>query len=426
MKHASSIMLLGTVVGLALASSPAQAQVWKRVKEKVKEKVNEKVEATADTAVDKGVDAAAEKVKCVFSDKACIAKAQAAGQEVVLTDKGGQALPADQQPAQKAAPPSPNPGEGAWANYDFVPGERVLFKEDFTADRVGNFPQRLELIEGNAEVVTWNGGRWFRLTTDPTVFAVPLPEVLPSRFTMEFQVTMPWWGMVIGGAQDDLASGSHSTIELGCCAVGVGGSSSSLTDARPLFDLGQDGINGHLFNVRIQGDGKYLKVYLEEKRLANIPNADFTRSNKVYFSVRPSEDKPVMFGPVSINAGGTPMYEAIMQNGRFATQGILFDVDSDRIRPESTPTLSEIADMLKSHGDLKILIEGHTDNTGDAAHNQTLSERRAAAVQAYLTTKGGIDGARLSSKGFGASKPAGSNATAEGRQANRRVELVKQ
>jgi len=149
------------------------------------------------------------------------------------------------------------------------------------------------------------------------------------------------------------------------------------------------------------------------------------RGNKLYVWLRPSRENPVMFGNISINAGGTPMYEAIMQNGRFATQGILFDVDSDRIRPESTPTLNEIADMMKAHTDLKILVEGHTDNTGDAAHNQTLSEQRAASVVKYLSTKGGIDASRLSSKGFGPTKPAKPNDTPEGRQANRRVELVK-
>ncbi len=52
------------------------------------------------------------------------------------------------------------PGEGAWSNYDFIPGERVLWAESFANDRVGNFPQRLELINGNMEVVEWNGGRW--------------------------------------------------------------------------------------------------------------------------------------------------------------------------------------------------------------------------------------------------------------------------
>ena len=94
-------------------------------------------------------------------------------------------------------------------------------------------------------------------------------------------------------------------------------------------------------------------------------------------------------------------------------------------RPESTPTLREIGEMLKTHADLRLTIEGHTDDVGDAKANQSLSEARAAAVKAHLVKEYGIDAARLEAKGFGASKPAVPNTTAEGRQQNRRVELVK-
>ncbi len=81
--------------------------------------------------------------------------------------------------------------------------------------------------------------------------------------------------------------------------------------------------------------------------------------------------------------------------------------------------------MLKEHADLKLTIEGHTDNVGKAESNQTLSEKRAAAVRQYLIDNYQIDGARLEAKGLGQTKPAGANDTAEGRQQNRRVELVK-
>lgn len=81
--------------------------------------------------------------------------------------------------------------------------------------------------------------------------------------------------------------------------------------------------------------------------------------------------------------------------------------------------------MLKAHPDLKLLIEGHTDNTGSAEINQSLSEKRAEAVKAYLVSTFGIDASRLEAKGFGASKPVASNDTPEGRQQNRRVELVR-
>jgi OmpA-OmpF porin, OOP family len=339
---------------------------------------------------------------------------------------------AQQPPSARAVT---NPGDGAWANYDFVPGEKILFREDFSRDRIGNFPRRLEFLNGNAEVVSWNDGRWLR-ATEWVAFAVPLPEVLPERFTLEFQVTLPWWGMIVyGGPDGELGDGDvaawnkkHHFLKLNCCEVGVkgpGDEGGSAKDARDLFDLGEAGIDGRLFDVRVQVDGRYVKMYLDEQRLANIPNADFKRTNALHFEIRASTQHAVMFGNLSVNAGGLDMYDALMADGRVVTQGILFDVDSDRLRPESTPTLREIAEMLRTHPELKISIEGHTDSTGDAARNQSLSERRSAAVRQYLTGTAQIAADRLGSHGFGSSRPVAPNETAEGRQQNRRVELVR-
>jgi outer membrane protein OmpA-like peptidoglycan-associated protein len=182
---------------------------------------------------------------------------------------------------------------------------------------------------------------------------------------------------------------------------------------------------GKMYRARVMADGKYMKLYVNDHRLANIPNTTGERSNKILFFADASAKLPALFGNFRIAAGGKKLYDAIAEKGRVATQGIYFDVGSDRIRPESTPTLKEISAMLTEHADLKLSIEGHTDNVGSAASNLSLSEKRAAAVVKYLVDAGGIASTRLSSKGLGASKPAASNDTPEGRQNNRRVELVK-
>lgn len=110
--------------------------------------------------------------------------------------------------------------------------------------------------------------------------------------------------------------------------------------------------------------------------------------------------------------------------GRARVYGINFDTDSDQIKDESRPTLDKIIGILRSKPDLKITVEGHTDSTSTPQHNQDLSERRAASVVKYLVA-GGIDAARLTSKGFGATKPVAGNDTELGRAQNRRVELAK-
>jgi outer membrane protein OmpA-like peptidoglycan-associated protein len=113
------------------------------------------------------------------------------------------------------------------------------------------------------------------------------------------------------------------------------------------------------------------------------------------------------------------------RDGRVATQGILFASGSDRIRPESTPTLNEIGKLLRDHPKLRIAIEGHTDSDGEDADNQDLSERRAAAVKSFLVQELDVDADRLQTAGFGETRPVADNTTPEGKQQNRRVELVR-
>ncbi len=111
--------------------------------------------------------------------------------------------------------------------------------------------------------------------------------------------------------------------------------------------------------------------------------------------------------------------------GRARVYGINFDTDSDQIKDESKPTLDKIVALLRAKSDWKLSIEGHTDSTSTPQHNQGLSERRAASVKNYLMTTG-IEGARLTTIGYGQSKPVASNDNPIGRAQNRRVELVKQ
>ncbi|MEO1321325.1 MAG: OmpA family protein, partial [Pseudomonadota bacterium] len=180
--------------------------------------------------------------------------------------------------------------------------------------------------------------------------------------------------------------------------------------------------------IRIMADGDYVKMYLDETRVVNVPNADIARGKQLHVHVvgEVSQEKPVYVDNVRVASGGREiLYERLMADGRFATQGILFATGSARIRPESTPTLKEIARTLNRYGDLRLRIEGHTDNTGSAATNTSLSKARAEAVLAYLVSAYDIAEDRLEAAGFGQDKPVGSHATPEGRQQNRRVELVR-
>lgn len=403
-RRSGQLAVAGLACVLLLVPAVAEAQLGglgRRLRDKAKERVEQKEEEAAERAVD-----AADPTTASSAAPAAEAPAASAG--------GSTAAPAGAAAAGGAAARQ-DPGTGAWANYDFVPGERVLFADDFTADRVGNFPRRFEFKSGNMEIVEWEGRRWLR--GESGEFLINLPETLPERFTLEFEL----WGH--GNAMQiafvDTTSGSEHRIEINAHSAylrsgsvqGEGSLGLKTTDA-PV-------------SIRIAVDGDYLKLYANEKRALNVPNAKLGRSNRIYVYLNGwSAEQPRMIANVRINAGGRELYDALSADGRVATQGILFDTGSDRIKPESTPTLQEIADMLTQHADLKLTIEGHTDNVGSAASNKSLSEQRAAAVKTYLVSKG-IDAARIETAGLGDTKPAAPNTTPEGRQQNRRVELVR-
>lgn len=117
--------------------------------------------------------------------------------------------------------------------------------------------------------------------------------------------------------------------------------------------------------------------------------------------------------------------QALLERGRADVYSIYFSFNSDEIREESAPTLEEIAEVLRRHPDWKLAIEGHTDSVASDRYNLELSEHRAAAVRNALVTTKGVAGARLTTAGFGESRPKDRNDTLEGRARNRRVELVR-
>lgn len=110
--------------------------------------------------------------------------------------------------------------------------------------------------------------------------------------------------------------------------------------------------------------------------------------------------------------------------GRVAIYGILFDTDKADLKPASLKPLGEMVKLMLSYPDLRIEIEGHTDNTGAQDHNMALSQHRADTVKSFLLLFGiGTD--RMTTKGYGPTKPVAGDDTEEGRAQNRRVELVK-
>lgn len=397
------VLLAGTP-----ATSASQIGALRKKAEEAKKKVEESAKKpAADTAKVKGTD----------STKASTAAS----------------------PPTTSAPTAAAPKQGTsveakvWDNYDFVPGNKVIFYTDFSEDRVGNFARGLKYVGGQLDVVERDGVKMLRSTARSTLL-IPVGKKLPERFTLEIDViapTEPCCGYEViafeGGAELDRGDASaeahwHSNV------VGmIGGGLPNSEVAHP--EAFQETLRGRVAHVRVLMDSGYFKMYTNERRMYNIPQFNFKRDSVIRVFVNGNADDNVAVFLTGIRVAESEtdvMYDALSAKGRWATQGILFASGKAELQPESRPVLKEIASTLKQHGDLRILIEGHTDNVGAAASNLTLSDARAAAVKAALVADFGIDGARITTKGFGDTKPAVPNASATGRAQNRRVEIVKQ
>lgn len=424
-----TIGLVVTLAAIPLVPFAADAQIVDRLKRVAKDAAQRELSSQVDRMV-------TEAIRCNLRDPACVKRAEDQGKPVVFTDDNGDVIKDnDGNPigdAETAEATVQGPGEGVWANYDFVPGDRVLFAEDYALEKVGDFPKRLRFLNGNMEVVDAGGTPWLRATSG-SAFAVELGDTLPERFTLEFPVLWSHgnqWMRVLFHPSDGKVVAPRRVGWYRQPHLQIDERNTGLFSFDRSAQQAVTPIKGKILNgpatIRLMADGRHVKVYVGENRVANVPQVDLGRATKIWFIVADASQKhPMYVGPIRVAGGGADLYDKLEAEGRVATQGILFDVDSDRIRPESTPTLAEIGRMLQEHPALRISIEGHTDGTGDDAHNQALSERRARSVRAVLIERYGIAEERLESSGLGETKPVATNDTPEGRQTNRRVELVK-
>jgi outer membrane protein OmpA-like peptidoglycan-associated protein len=147
-----------------------------------------------------------------------------------------------------------------------------------------------------------------------------------------------------------------------------------------------------------------------------------TTEESIYVDI--IEDKPMDERMVVVSA--EKMATSIETTGRIALYGITFDFNKADIKAESTPTLEQMAKLLRTIPTMKLLVVGHTDNVGGFDYNMNLSGKRAFAVVDELSGRYGIDARRLTPMGASFMAPVASNRTEDGRAKNRRVELVEQ
>jgi OmpA-OmpF porin, OOP family len=210
--------------------------------------------------------------------------------------------------------------------------------------------------------------------------------------------------------ETQLAKAGFETL-LACDTDACGGIPfSEAVDALPIPQMWVDGFNYRYFAGRKNDGGRETFVSL----IVSENNRDIY-AQLVVAELRAIENKMV---------DAAVMAKGLRDTGRIALYGIYFDTDRAEVKPESRPTLEQIAKLLTANVGLSVFIVGHTDNQGPHAYNLDLSRRRAEAIAAELVKNYGIGAPRLRTAGVGLLAPAGTNATEAGRALNRRVELV--
>ncbi len=331
-----------------------------------------------------------------------------------------------------------------YSKYDFVPGERVIFYDDFSQDNIGDFPA-LWNTNGSAEVVSSNlyAGRWMRYAGRSDIWTDSLLR-LPENYTIEFDV------IPIKGEEGRMAGYGFRLMQSinarawdGGAVPGKAGFASGVEYfGRPYYRtyinsnegnaLGLTGYSNDeqyyqkenkQYHIAVWVQKSRVRYYVNEHKLFDLPKA-FPLAGIKMDRIR-FEDGAALISNVRIAVGAPDLRNKLMTDGKIISYGIYFDVNKDVVKPASYGSLKEIATILSENPEVRIRIVGHTDADGADASNLDLSKRRAAAVKTDLVKSFGIEPGRIETDGRGEAEPVAPNTTLSNKALNRRVEFIK-
>jgi outer membrane protein OmpA-like peptidoglycan-associated protein len=423
----SSIILVFTVL---ILSNHANGQI--NLKDRLKKTVN-----NAAQSVDKAI-----------KNKDNAPKEQPAQQASVKDQQPVQQNQADTKDAagtetQPAAQPEQTKLQ-SFSKYDFVPGEKVIFYEDFSQDAIGDFPA-LWNTNGSAEIVTTNlfPGNWMKFSTRESIWTDKLID-LPDNYTIEFDIVpLPGEDNLMKGYSFMLLQSINAkAFDSGSVPGKAGFYFNMAYYGRPSYSSYINGNEGNglglsgskeedaykqkanqKYHIAIWMQKARIRLYQDQNKLFDLPkafNAPGVKMDRIRF-----EDGTAMVTNVRIAVGAPDTRNKLITEGRLVTYGIYFDVNKDVVKPESYATLKEIAAALTDNPGVRVKIIGHTDSDGADAANLDLSKRRADSVKNELAKTFSIDASRIDTEGMGESKPIAPNDNPVNKALNRRVELVK-
>ncbi len=411
------LFLLLFLIG-GIASSASAQGLLNKMKEKAVEKMKDRANQEADKAADRVLNGKKQKTETVETE-------------------------AVEEKAKTQEAPQENP-QASTAN-DFKRGSVIIFQDDITAEQVGEFPSKWDLLNGSAETKTLDGVKAIEVTDDGSITPLIKEEgaYLPEEFTLEYDFY--YWNEKEDISLNDLklvfsASADRSENPDYCndAAFSLIHAVCDETGHSYYYNQGKEGKFEHAFkqgwhHVAVSFNKRALKVYFDGKRVVNLPRVN--QPTWFCFQVPFDYHDLTFIRNVVLAKGAVALYDrdaqsmtavekAIAETGKFVTNNILFETGKASLKPESMAEIQKVADYMKKNPSARFEVQGHTDNQGSDKVNDPLSQQRAEAVVKALEELG-CDVFNLRPVGKGSHVPVADNKTEAGRAQNRRVEFIK-
>ncbi|MBS1653276.1 MAG: OmpA family protein [Bacteroidetes bacterium] len=353
--------------------------------------------------------------------------------------------------------PVEEPGLRSFSKYDFIPGDSLLYYDNFDGEALAELPTAWN-TSGTGEVVTLDKypGQWLRLHK-PFIYLGSNQKQWVENYTVEFDVILqlknngwmyPYFRFGLFSTKDESNTDNSFLKEYkkyACITASLypGEFKSTKANVESFLENNTyfkgdnksfealEKLYGMPVHIAVQVQKERFRMWVNEEKLFDIPKAIPGGSimDQLMFEVGNTNyaenQYAVYIGNIKVATGKPDTRHKLIEEGKFSTTGILFDVNAATIKPESAGVLKEIAALLSQYKDVHIKIVGHTDSDGTDAANLALSQKRAAAVKEALVNDYGINADRMETDGKGETEPVSDNKTKEGKAANRRVELIK-
>lgn len=372
------------------------------------------------------------------------------------TGKNGQSIPNKEDGERPStstdpgkiekAPDQPEQSIAVYRKFDFVPGDKPLFLDDFKNDFIGDFPSKWN-TNGGGELVNINDSpsKWLKILPGFGTEYIPDIEELPEEFTMEFDVitegldsktsSQSYLQIMVGDTKTFEKPKNYGFVEYPFCQFidagiivenNINGKREIRNDIRA--DIRKIVASEHHISLAV--NKQRFRIWINEQKLVDVPRllpaSTKMQGIKIHLRGIDINKEAIYLSNFKIAEGGIDLRRKLISEGRISTNGILFESGSANLQAQSMGIIRQIYQVLAQESSLNLKIVGHTDSDGNEDTNLKLSKLRADAVKNALVSIYNVSANRLTTDGKGESEPVGDNTTTDGKSQNRRVEFIKQ